>query len=178
MAVVWGTVKDHKGNIKVSSQEGKGTIFELYFPVTRQQIPKIDSTVSIKKYSGNKEKLLVVDDVQDQREISSTLLSTLNYCVVTVSSGEEAVEYLKKEKVELVVLDMIMDPGMDGLDTYRKILELYPDQRAIITSGYSETKRVKEAQRLGAGNYIKKPYTLEKIGMAVRTELDREQGGC
>jgi PAS domain S-box-containing protein len=174
MAVVWGTVKDHKGNIKVTSQEGKGTIFELYFPVTRQQIPKSESSISIKEYSGNKEKLLVVDDVQDQREISSTLLTSLNYDVITVSSGEDAVEYLKNEKVELVILDMIMDPGMDGLDTYKNILEQYPLQKAIITSGYSETKRVKEAQQLGVGMYIKKPYTLEKIGMAVRTELDRK----
>jgi len=68
---------------------------------------------------------------------------------------------------------MIMDPGIDGLDTYKKILELHPGQKAIIASGFSETKRVKEAQRLGAGSYVKKPYILEKIGIAVRTELDK-----
>jgi DNA-binding NarL/FixJ family response regulator len=66
---------------------------------------------------------------------------------------------------------MIMDPGIDGLDTYREILHVNPMQRAIIASGFSETERVKEAQRLGAGKYIKKPYTIEKMGTAVREEL-------
>jgi len=68
---------------------------------------------------------------------------------------------------------MIMDPGIDGLETYKRILELHPEQKAIIASGFSETERVKEAQRLGAGQYIKKPYTLEKIGLAIQKELGK-----
>jgi two-component system cell cycle sensor histidine kinase/response regulator CckA len=68
---------------------------------------------------------------------------------------------------------MIMEPGMDGLDTYRNIIALHPAQKAIIASGFSETERVKEAQRLGAGAYVKKPYLLEKIGLAIRAELDK-----
>ena len=66
-----------------------------------------------------------------------------------------------------------MDPGIDGLETYKRILELHPEQKAIIASGFSETERVKEAQRLGAGQYIKKPYTLEKIGLAIQKELGK-----
>jgi two-component system cell cycle sensor histidine kinase/response regulator CckA len=72
------------------------------------------------------------------------------------------------------VLDMIMDPGMDGLETYRQIVGIRPGQRAIIVSGFSETDRVREAQALGAGAYVRKPYVLEKIGAAIRNELDRE----
>jgi len=68
---------------------------------------------------------------------------------------------------------MIMDAGMDGLDTYREIIKTLPGQKAIIASGFSETERVKEAQRLGAAHYVKKPYTLESIGVAVRNELNR-----
>ena len=67
----------------------------------------------------------------------------------------------------------IMDPGMDGLDTYRKIIEIHPGQKAIIASGLSETDRVKEVQSLGAGAYIRKPLLLEKIGIAVKGELER-----
>ena len=63
---------------------------------------------------------------------------------------------------------MIMDPGIDGLETYRKILELNPGQKAIIASGYSETDRAKEVQEIGAGRYIKKPYSIEEIGIAVK----------
>ena len=68
---------------------------------------------------------------------------------------------------------MIMDPGMDGLETFEKILQTTPDQKAVIASGFSESERVKKMQELGAGSYVKKPYTLEKIGVAVRKELDR-----
>ncbi|NIM16512.1 MAG: response regulator [Candidatus Aminicenantes bacterium] len=174
MAVVWGTVKYHKGNIEVNTIEGEGTTFELYFPVTREPLSKVKTFEPVKRYVGHNERILVVDDVQDQLEIITTLLTSLNYSVKTATSGEEAVEYLKTHTVDLVLLDMIMDPGMDGLDTYKKIIELHPGQKALITSGYSETERVKEAQRLGAGQYIKKPYSLEKIGLAVRAELDKK----
>ncbi len=101
------------------------------------------------------------------------MLNKLGYSVKAVSSGEEAIEYIKNNTADLLVLDMIMDPGIDGLETYRKILEHRPHQKAIIASGFSETWRVKEAQRLGAGAYVKKPYTIEKIGQAVVVELAR-----
>ncbi len=173
MAVVWGTVKDHKGYIDVQSSVGKGATFMLYFPVTRKEITKDESLISIEDYMGRGESILVVDDVKEQRDIASGMLRKLGYSVTSVSSGEEAVEYMRDNSADLLVLDMIMDPGIDGLETYKKILELHPEQKAIIASGFSETDRVKEAQRLGAGAYIKKPYLLKKIGLAVKTELDK-----
>ena len=173
LAVVWGTVKDHKGYINVESQEGKGTVFTLYFPVTREEISLEQVSVSAAEYMGKDESILVVDDVKEQRDLASTMLKKLNYTAISVSSGEEAVEYLKQNAVDLVVLDMIMDPGIDGLDTYARILEIQPHQRAIIVSGFSETERVSRAQALGAGAYVKKPYVLEKLGLAVRKELDQ-----
>ena len=96
-----------------------------------------------------------------------------NYKITTAVSGEDAVEYLKEHKVDLLVLDMIMDPGMDGLDTYRSVLEIHPQQKAVIVSGFSESDRVHDAQALGAGAYVRKPYVTEKLGLAVRKELDR-----
>jgi len=173
LAVIWGTVKDHLGYINVESQEGKGTTFTLYFPVAREEISLEQLPISADEYMGNGESILVVDDVKEQRELAGTMLNKLNYNVASVSSGEEAVEYLKQNAVNLIVLDMIMNPGMDGLDTYAKILEIHPNQRAIIVSGFSETDRVSRAQTLGAGTYVKKPYVLENLGLAVRKELDR-----
>ena len=173
MAVVWGTVKDHKGYIDIESVEGKGTTFSLYFPVNRAVMKQEDKKISIEEFLSRGEMILVVDDVVEQRELASAMLRKLGYSTETLSSGEEAVEYLKKRPANLVILDMIMDPGMDGLETYRKITEHRPGQKAIIVSGFAETDRVKEAQRLGAGQYLKKPYTLEKIAVAVRNELDK-----
>jgi nitrogen-specific signal transduction histidine kinase/ActR/RegA family two-component response regulator len=171
MTVVWGTVKDHGGYIDVRSAEGRGTTFTLYFPVTRKEMTGKDEALPMEAYMGRGETILLVDDVEGQREIGSDFLKTLGYSVTSVSSGEEAIDYLKNQSVDLLVLDMIMDPGIDGLETYRRILKFHPGQKAIIASGFSETDRVKEAQSLGAGQYIKKPYTLEKIGIAVKTEL-------
>jgi two-component system cell cycle sensor histidine kinase/response regulator CckA len=173
MAVVWGTVKDHNGYIDVQSHIGKGTTFTLYFPATREKNEMDQSPLSIEDYRGQGESILVVDDVEEQREITSNMLKRLGYSVISVSSGEEAVGYLENHSVDLIILDMLMDPGIDGLETYQRILEFHPGQKAIIASGFSETERVKEALKSGAGAYIKKPYLLEKIGIAVKGELDK-----
>jgi PAS domain S-box-containing protein len=173
LAVVWGTVKDHNGYIDVRSEEGSGTTFRLYFPVTREALTGDQPPVSLSDYMGKEETILVVDDVMEQRELAIAMLSKLHYKVTSVSSGEEAIEYMKAGQADLLILDMIMDPGIDGLETYRRILELHPGQKAIIASGFSETERVREAQDLGVGAFIRKPYLLEKIGLLVRQELDR-----
>ncbi len=171
MAVVWGTVKDHEGYIDFDSRENEGSRFTLYFPVTRK-LSATPAHQSLETYKGNGETILVVDDVQAQREIASAILTTLGYRVHTVESGEAAVAYLKDDRVDLMVLDMIMDPGMDGLDTYKQVIHRHPGQKAIIASGYSENQRIREVLRLGASIYLKKPYSIEKIGIAVRSVLD------
>lgn len=173
MAVVWGTVKDHRGYIDVQSTEGQGTKFYIYLPACRQPSIAKRSRRSLDDYMGNGEFLLIVDDVKDQRDIATGILSKLGYRVEAVSSGEAAIDYLKTHQADLLILDMIMDPGIDGLETYRQILQSHPAQKAIIASGYSESERVKEAQKLGAGAYVKKPYLMEKMAVAVREELDR-----
>jgi DNA-binding NtrC family response regulator len=179
MAVVWGTVQDHGGYIDVRSQIGRGTVFTLYFPLTREIPTAKSEPLPLQAYMGQGETILVVDDIATQREIAAGLLRKLNYNVATAASGEDAIAHLEDHPCDLIVLDMIMDPGMDGLDTYRRIIDRHPGQKAIIASGFSETKRVREAQELGAGVYVKKPYLLEKIGVAVRQELNRDKtGGC
>jgi CheY-like chemotaxis protein len=175
MAVVWGTIQDHKGYIRVESELKKGTTFKLYFPATRNEIKSDVQPKELIHYRGRGESILVVDDIREQREIALKILSQLGYSVETAASGEEAIEYLRDKTVDLIVLDMIMTPGIDGLETYRRIIARYPNQKTIIASGFSETNRVKEAQRLGAGKYLKKPYTIESIGLAIRSELDKEK---
>ena len=172
MSVVWGTVKDHNGYIDIQSAEEKGTTITIYFPATIKELIENDTPLSIQEYMDSGETILIVDDVEEQREIASSMLGRLGYTVTTVSSGEEAVEYLKENSADLLLLDMIMDPGIDGLETYRRILKIHPGQKALIVSGFAETERVTEAQKLGAGAYINKPFMLEQIGIAVKHELD------
>ena len=79
LAVVWGTVKDHDGYIDVQSEEGKGSTFTLYFPVTREEMVSDQKGVSPESYMGRGESILVVDDVKEQRELATAMLSRLGY---------------------------------------------------------------------------------------------------
>jgi CheY-like chemotaxis protein len=173
LAIVWGTVKDHNGYIDVQTEVGEGTTFTLYFPATREERIVPQQKEPIERYMGNGESVLVVDDIVEQRDIASKLLTRLGYKVNAVSSGEAAVEYLKGNDADILVLDMIMAPGIDGLEAYQRILKVNPKQKAILVSGFSETDRVREAQKLGAGAYVRKPYVMEKIGVAIRDELNK-----
>ncbi len=171
LSVVWNAVKDHQGYIEISSKKGQGTSFELYFPATRDKTENILDDFEIEAFKGNNETVLVVDDVKGQRKIAQGCLEALGYIPFTVGSGEKAVAFLKKHPMDLLVIDMKMEPGIDGLETYKKALKINPEQKAIIASGFSETQRVKEAKQLGAGQYIKKPYTLQKFAIALKNEL-------
>ncbi|MFC1523199.1 CHASE4 domain-containing protein [Thermodesulfobacteriota bacterium] len=172
LTVVWNTVQDHKGYIDVTSNEN-GTTFELYFPITREKVSDKTMSIPIKEYMGNQEVILVIDDEEIQREIACKMLGTLGYKAIVVSSGEEAVEYLKEHTVDLILLDMIMTPGITGRETYEKIVEIHPNQKALILSGFAETNEVKAVQKLGAGKYLKKPVRLENLGIAIKEELER-----
>ena len=176
MSVVWGTVKDHDGYIDIITEEGSGTTIVLYFPVSRSEI-EVPESVYIEDYLGKGESLLIIDDSAEQRALAERMMQRLGYEVYTAASGEEAVLLVKKRRYDLLILDMIMPPGMDGLETYKQILEIVPYQKAIIASGYAKSERVHEMQQIGAGSYIKKPFTLEKIGLAARSELVQRNGG-
>jgi CheY-like chemotaxis protein len=175
LAVVWGTVPDHNGYLDVQSRPEHGTIFDLYFPLSRDPVEEKASQLDLGAIRGNGETVLVVDDMASQRKIATHLLQRLNYTTHAVESGEAAVDYLLDHPVDLVVLDMIMDAGMDGLATWQQIIAIHPHQRAIIASGYAETEKVKTAQRLGAGEYLKKPYMIDSLGQAVKRTLHGDQ---
>jgi two-component system, cell cycle sensor histidine kinase and response regulator CckA len=173
MTVIWGTVNDHKGHIDVVSEEGRGTTFKLYLPATRiKKEKKKDDLQTLQTLKGNGETILVVDDVEEQRDLASSILKMLDYRVIVAGNGLEAVKMIKENKeIDVVILDMIMTPGIDGLETFRQLREIKPEQKAIIVSGYSETDRVKKARQLGAGTYIRKPYLMGNLAQAVKAEL-------
>lgn len=171
LAVVWGTVMDHHGHIEVDSDGKNGSVFRLYFPVSHEKAKSFSPIRELHKYKGNGDTILIVDDIEEQRVIASNILSELGYTVATVPSGEDAISFLHENSMDLVILDMLMPPGIDGLDTYQEILKINPTQKAIIASGFAENNRIKEAIDLGVGQYIKKPYTISEVGLAVKTTL-------
>lgn len=173
MTVVWGTIKDHGGYLDIESSPDKGTTISVFFPVASQDAFIYQEEMADNKQldNGAGQSVLIVDDEVEQREIGVSILEKLGYRAWAVSSGEEAVKFIKKHPVDLILLDMIMPLGMDGLDSYRKIIMVNPGQKAVIVSGYSENNRVRDALELGIGAYLKKPYTIEQVSRVVNMEL-------
>ncbi len=170
LAVVWNAMQDHGGHVSVASN-GQGTTFTLLFPATSAPENKTPHTIMPEELQGNGEKILVVDDEPHQCDIAAQTLSLLGYKVETVGSGEEAISHMADRDADLIILDMLMDPGINGRQTYEEIIKDHPAQKAIIASGFSESDEVKKAARLGAGGFIKKPYTLEELGLTVKKAL-------
>ena len=167
LAVVWNTVKDHDGIINVESSD-KGTSFTIYFRSSKAEVlPNSEKEITLENLNGSGT-ILVVDDEQQQRDVAFQMLSFLGYSVETVTSGAEAIRYCRNKAVDLVLLDMIMDPGINGLQTFKEIIKINPSQQAIIASGFSESAAVKATLQLGAGGFIKKPYTMEQLGKIIK----------
>lgn len=175
MAVVWGTVKDHNGYIDIKSKPGEGTMFTIYIPTASGRLEEKKKS-NWSDYLGNNETVLVIDDLEEQRVLSLGILHDLGYTAESASSGTEAIAKCKEKSYDLLVLDMIMPGGLDGLSTYEAIKEHNPEQKAIIVSGFSETDRVKKTQELGAGACLKKPYTVESLAAAIHQELHAASG--
>lgn len=169
LTVVWNALEEHGGTVTVTTQN-RGTTFTVYLPASTKRVADREESIPLDSLTG-KGSLLVVDDNDLQRELATTILTKFGYTVTSVCSGEEAVQYLKKHPVDLLILDMIMPPGMNGRETYEKILEISPGQRAIIASGFSDNEEVQKAMELGASHFLKKPYSMEAIGKVVRDGL-------
>lgn len=181
LAVVYGVVKDHHGYLDVKSAIDQGTKIAIYLPFSSRAENRAAPEAEM-SLSGN-ESLLVVDDLPEQRSMAEKLLTRLGYAVETSESGTDAVARVMAHHAQnsthtmaydLILMDMIMEEHLDGVDAFKEILKIYPKQKCIIVSGYAETARIREAQTLGALQYLPKPYTQEKLGLAVRKALSGE----
>jgi DNA-binding response OmpR family regulator/nitrogen-specific signal transduction histidine kinase len=170
LTVVWNTMEDHGGTVVVESS-AMGSLFELYFPLVDAEVDEQEDIAEEEELTGNSEHILVIDDEPQLRDIATQMLRILGYRVDSVCSGELALEFLQEHSVDLLLIDMLMDPGMNGRQTYEEIIKLYPGQKAIIASGFSENEDTEKTLQLGAGGFIRKPYSLDELGQMVRQVL-------
>jgi two-component system cell cycle sensor histidine kinase/response regulator CckA len=177
LAVVHGIVKDHNSFIDVASRVGEGTTFTLYFPLmsSSRVTPPVELEVAATPQGSGR--ILVVDDEKIQRFTISKNLKKLGYDASVASNGHEAVAlFAEAEKAksappfDLVLLDMTMEIGFDGLDTYQAILELYPKQKVIMSSGHTDSKRIQAAMALGA-DCLPKPFQRYDLAAALQKTL-------
>jgi two-component system, cell cycle sensor histidine kinase and response regulator CckA len=170
LSVVQAIVEDHHGYVDVETEVGIGTTIAIYLPACHEPIVPLPRN----EPSGGTETLLVVDDDYLQLSVAESVLGHLGYAVRTAPSGEEALAYLADNHVDLMILDMLMQPGIDGVETYRRALALRPGLPTIFLSGYAEPDQIGEARNLGATGFVSKPVRLERLAEAVRAELDRQ----
>ena len=183
MTIIWNTVKDHEGYITLDSTLGKGTVFEVYLPMQNEAlgvepvaVPAGETARPVNE--GRGQRILVVDDGNDQREIACQLLVRLGYDPVALASGEAALQYLVENPVDLLLLDMLMEPGIDGLETYRRARAIKGEGfAAVIASACPKNGKIDEALREGVRGYLKKPYTLEQLARVVSESLDTGPAG-
>ncbi|MCF8033422.1 MAG: PAS domain S-box protein [Desulfarculaceae bacterium] len=174
LSMVHGVVKSHKGHIECDSQLGRGTTFKIYFPL--HQSMKITESKVVKPHSvpGGNENVLLVDDEEALRQVGERILTKTGYQVQTASSGEEALEIyeINGERVNVVIMDLGM-PGMGGHKALKSILEINPEARIIIASGYAADDQVKAALESGATDYVAKPFKQAELLATVRSVLDK-----
>ncbi|MCW5214669.1 response regulator, partial [Desulfobulbus sp. US5] len=172
LTVVWNTVRDHGGKILVEIND-KGTCFQLYFPVRKEEGLVYIKEDDMEKFVGHGERILLVDDENQPLDVAREILESFGYTVDTVCSGELAVQFVKDTPVDLLVIDMLMAPGINGRQTYEEILKLYPGQKAVIASGFSESEDVQATLQQGAGGFVKKPYSMYQLGRVVSGALGK-----
>jgi len=170
LSVVWNIIQDHEGWIEVINN-GTGAAFEIYLPATRDQVCRVEKPDSKVRRSGRGEKILIVDDQFEQNEILEYALQELGYTAYSVTSGEEAIEFIKSQPVELLLMDMIMGNGLNGRETLERIFQDNPGQRAIVVSGYAKREEIEKTRSLGVSIFLEKPVTLEKIEDAIQHTL-------
>lgn len=176
LSVVWSTVKEHGGEIR-TGDSANGACFTILLPALDKGAAKIDRVASRSLASlRGKGSVLIVDDEPELREIGSSILEMLGYSVSLAQDGEEAMQIFREQKFDIVVLDMLLDDGLNGREVYEQMLAIKPEQKAIIASGYSTSLEVEKTLALGAHSIIKKPYSLEAIALAIKNCLSDSDG--
>lgn len=169
LTMVQNAVMEHNGTIEVDSN-AQGTTFTLCLPAAMEGKPDV---LDNKNHEENKlikgsGTILVVDDNPTIREITQSILIESGYTVYLAQSGEEAVQFCQGQEVDLILLDMLMPPGMNGRQTFAAIRKIHPQQKALLVSGYSEDAEVQKALAAGCSGFLKKPYSMSQLSRLLK----------
>jgi PAS domain S-box-containing protein len=169
LAAVYGTLVEHRGAITVYSEEGEGTLFHLYLPLSDAQKVKALSPQEVGRGHG---RILLVDDEELIRITGQMLLEEMGYEVLLAEDGQQALTRYQSEKapIDLVILDMIM-PGMSGRETFDALRAYDPDCRIVLASGFSREQDVREMKKRGLAGKLMKPFSRHELWSVLQQVL-------
>ena len=172
LAMVWGIIQRHGGQITVASSPGHGTTVRLYLPALEGSMAVLDEFLPPKIPQGV-ETVLVIDDEPAELEAAREILARAGYGVVQALSGQEALDVYREygESIALVLLDIVM-PKMSGRETLVGLKQIDPDVKVVVASGFSRHGQAHDLLEAGAAAYIHKPYRTDELAATVRTTLD------
>jgi len=174
LAIVHGVVASHRGSVRVESPKGGGARFELYFPLLEETaFAPFEAAAPEGAEVRGKERVMFVDDEPQLTALLDSALGLLGYKITTFPSGQKAIEALleNRDAFDIAVLDYVM-PGMNGVETARRLHEARPDLPILMCTGYGFELSKKEADRIGIRGHLEKPTSIKAIALAIRKEMD------
>ena len=173
LSIVWNIVQDHSGWIEVK-ENNPGAKFEIYLPATKDESCPLPIPETEPQH-GTGESILIIDDQSEQNEILETSLTRLGYKTHSVTSGEEGIEFLRRNSVDLLLLDMLMGEGLNGRQTLERIKKFSPKQKTIVISGYANRDEIDKTRELGVSIFLEKPVTIARLSSSIRDSLKDSQ---
>jgi PAS domain S-box-containing protein len=173
LSIVYGIVQRHGGRIEVFSVPGKGTTFEVLFPVAEAGPVSPRGAADAVPTAAGHETIMIVDDEVDLRSLVRLTLGQRGYTVIEAADGIEAVEKFqsRSSSIDLVLIDLIM-PRLGGRETYVRLRELDPGIKALFATGYGIDDKTEDLLATGALGIIRKPYEIETVEKEIRRVLD------
>ncbi|RMF11127.1 MAG: response regulator [Candidatus Neomarinimicrobiota bacterium] len=171
LSVVYGIVRAHQGQITCYSVPGEGTTFNLYLPASEEEAK---TETRITQPEKGTETILVVEDEEDIRDVIKMQLEALGYQVKLAENGVKAVEIYEKHpyQFDLVIFDLVM-PGMNGIETYHRLVKINPEVRCILMSGYSKDTQASDLFQSGKVGFLQKPFRLHELTQAIQKSMSQ-----
>jgi len=173
LAMVYGIMKHHEGFINCYSELDHGTTFRIYFPVVSTELEDLEQERAVPP--GGSETILLVDDEEFLCDIGSQILTRAGYIVLTATNGKDALDLYRNQRsdISMVILDLIM-PGMGGKECFQELVNINPQVRVILSSGFLSDGTTEEARVFGVRGLVEKPYNMRQLLGLVREVLDED----
>jgi CheY-like chemotaxis protein len=175
LSTIYGIVKNHNGQLRVHSEPGRGSTFEVYFPRV-EGLPKVLNYAIPQEAPKGTATILLVEDNPDVRQLARVILTALGYVVLEAAHPEAALLIASNHsaRIDLMVSDVVM-PGLGGPELARRLTPIHPETAVLYISGYAEHDIAERAMLDPAKDFLHKPFTPDELGRKVKEMISRSR---